>query len=318
MRVDPEQFDITCRRPQVVLFGNGLNYNEKFKWAKLLYSVEAEGFDRSPFCSDCSYSSEDKIDERIPFSIYASISSPVEDNIRSKNIINQLEKYDYTKLDHLKRIADIAADAYLTTNYTYDLEASIKKDVQEISSKTISKYRKVIRYSKSFKGTSEKYLLHTYNSFRHNGIEKKIWHIHGDMKVPNSMILTLDDYARHIGKLVECNALAGNKYDKFSSSLKITSWMDYFIVADIYILGLGFDYSEFDLWWLLARRQREKDQSLLGKIRYYDHDNTEGNKMKHKMLQSFGVDVQTIPLNCDGYDAHYTACIDAIERDISI
>ena len=34
--------------------------------------------------------------------------------------------------------------------------------------------------------------------------------------------------------------------------------MDAFILGDVYILGFGFDLSEFDLWWLLNRKFNEK------------------------------------------------------------
>ena len=45
---------------------------------------------------------------------------------------------------------------------------------------------------------------------------------------------------------------------KNTTELKFESWVDYFIFGDLFIIGLGFDFSEFDLWWLINRRNREK------------------------------------------------------------
>ena len=38
--------------------------------------------------------------------------------------------------------------------------------------------------------------------------------------------------------------------------LEALSWLDYFILGDVYSLGFGFDTSEMDLWWLLCRKKR--------------------------------------------------------------
>ncbi len=38
-------------------------------------------------------------------------------------------------------------------------------------------------------------------------------------------------------------------------SLPALSWLDYFILGDVYSLGFGFDTSEMDLWWLLCRKK---------------------------------------------------------------
>lgn len=40
--------------------------------------------------------------------------------------------------------------------------------------------------------------------------------------------------------------------------MEALSWLDYFILGDVYSLGFGFDTSEIDLWWLLCRKKRER------------------------------------------------------------
>lgn len=36
------------------------------------------------------------------------------------------------------------------------------------------------------------------------------------------------------------------------------SWPELFLYGDVYIVGLNLSESEFDLWWLLRRKQRER------------------------------------------------------------
>lgn len=31
-----------------------------------------------------------------------------------------------------------------------------------------------------------------------------------------------------------------------------SSWIDYFMLGDVYMVGLGLDISEMDLWWLIS------------------------------------------------------------------
>lgn len=38
---------------------------------------------------------------------------------------------------------------------------------------------------------------------------------------------------------------------------EFTSWPELFLYGDVYILGFTLRENEFDLWWLLRRKQRE-------------------------------------------------------------
>ena len=48
-----------------------------------------------------------------------------------------------------------------------------------------------------------------------------------------------------------------NDYEENSDNIAFRSWIDYFVLGELYIVGLGLDFSEFDLWWLINRRFRE-------------------------------------------------------------
>lgn len=86
---------------------------------------------------------------------------------------------------------------------------------------------------------------------------KVVYYIHGDMHHPKSIMLGLDHYCGSIGKI---NDYLKDHYDYSGTILldlpkrlsqginDIMSWIDLFFMSNIYIVGIGLDYSETDLW----------------------------------------------------------------------
>ena len=138
----------------------------------------------------------------------------------------------------------------------------------------------------------EKYLIRTYSKM--NASSPDIWHIHGEIRRPSSLVLSHEEYARLVNKILEYNTKRGNNYEAHRSETNMKSWVDYMILADLYIIGFGFDFSEFDLWWLLNRRFREKTN--VGKVFYYE-PMSDNNELKHKALSDIGVNVKTMGVN---------------------
>ena len=60
------------------------------------------------------------------------------------------------------------------------------------------------------------------------------------------------------------------------------SWIDYFLIGDIHIVGLGLDISEMDLWWLINCKKREQLSS--GKIFFYEPCMNEDKSFAKKVL----------------------------------
>lgn len=158
-------------------------------------------------------------------------------------------------------------DAILTTNYSYELEIAASDN------ETISKYQldKIAKRADEKKHPVEgKYFIHTYNEVEFSGVKNNIWHIHGAAKNPSSMIIGHYYYGNLLGKYKEYfDREAKNRYStaQKKGEIKISSWLDAFVLGDVYVLGFGFDFSEFDLWWLLDRKKREKAEH--GKLYYY-------------------------------------------------
>ncbi len=75
------------------------------------------------------------------------------------------------------------------------------------------------------------------------------------------MTLSYYSYANAVSRLIALNKQRGNIYQEQqerNEKLFCLSWLDYFLIGDVYSVGFGFDTSEFDIWWAIERKAREK------------------------------------------------------------
>jgi len=87
------------------------------------------------------------------------------------------------------------------------------------------------------------------------------------------------------------------------------------------ILGFSFCYSEIDLWWILAQREKLiQEGKLRNKIRYFDlkdsgdKDGTLKIKEKLEILEAFEVEVVKIE-STQNYDStFYNSCLEILEK----
>ena len=196
----------------------------------------------------------------------------------------------------------------MTTNFTYELEAELHPGYPGLTTESKRKYAYTTGDTKD-----AKYLLRTYNRLE----KRDIWHIHGELRRPSSIILSHDEYARLVHRILAYNENRGRDYEKYKNELKFKSWVDYFLVGDVYTLGLGLDFSEFDLWWLLGRRLRER--AGCGKYIFYEPEKTD-NHYKLLALQDAGVEVRSCGVTIrDGsdYARFYALAIEDIKSQVS-
>ncbi len=136
----------------------------------------------------------------------------------------------------------------LTTNYEFTLEQGLSIDSLSVSNVGIIQEQ---RYSLFRKTTNQ---------------GKSFWHIHGDAQRPSSMALGYEHYAgylQHMRNYVadgvsyeKASFEALTKRLKQSTDLEHSSWIDFFFTHDVHIVGLGLDFVEIHLWWLLTYRAR--------------------------------------------------------------
>ena len=303
---DIKVFDMDARRPQVLLLGNGLTYSTGVPWPELIQKVAK---DRT-ICK--KYEKTDgagrAVSFHVPNTVLTLATSETDDIQRHHKYGEALQCSAYASNAWLSKLLCFPFDAVLTANYTYELEAELYPGYPGLTTERKRKYAYVTSDTRD-----EKYLLHTYNRFG----QQDIWHIHGELRRPSSIILSHDEYARLVHHILAYNENRGREYEKYKNELKFKSWVDYFLVGDVYTLGLGLDFSEFDLWWLLGRRLRER--AGCGKFIFYEPEKTD-NHYKHFALQDAGVEVRSCGVViCNGgdYAQFYSLAIEDIQVQVS-
>lgn len=257
------KYDLSQKRPVVLLVGNGMVCQNGLTWEQLIEKIatkEIDGYDFS----------------KIPNNILTLATANIQDKERRNDYQKAMDGMVGVADEVLAELVKLPFDAILTTNYGYEIEQVFKSNFAQLKSDS--------NYHGSLSNIRDaKYILQTYNKI---GNSPEIFHIHGEIRRKSSLILMHDEYARLLHKLIEYNKKRGNDYQNFFGDFKVKAWSDFFMIADIYIVGFGFSFDEFDLWWLLSRRLRERAET--GKIFFYE-PNTENNRIKQKALQDCGV-----------------------------
>ena len=262
-------------RPQILLLGNGLNrlYGGN-SWTDLMKKIAVRDDLPDQLC--CPY----------PLQAVLVTNDHVKQAMKNhrKDFFGEVSE---ELREQLQTLLEMDFDDILTTNYSYEIEASA------ISKGTVSDYflKKTCKNVVDGEKAEPKYLLHTCQSIPFNGRPNRIWHIHGEARKPDSMILGHYYYATLLHKMVDFVQSRGNVYQqrqKENMPQTIRSWIDSFLLGDVYILGLGVDFSEFDLWWLLNRKKREKAEH--GCVYFYSPGG-DGFNEKEELLKQLGVKV---------------------------
>lgn len=264
-------------RPQVLLLGNGINIGyakNSFSWKQLLDKVTIVA-DRPEY---------NNVSVPLPLDIIIRTNDNVEKQMKTihKEMYGNVDNDDYMNM--LKNILGMRFDHILTTNYSYEIESACI-DVPTISDKMLTKHQK---HSRSVERAEPKYLLHTYYDFTYNGHTNNIWHIHGEARKYQSMVIGHYYYGKLLSKYIEILDKQANLYVNCFNKNKnptIDSWLDAFILGDVYVLGQGLDFSEMDLWWLINRKKREKAKEK-GSLYFYEPI-IQGAEVKTYLLRAF-------------------------------
>lgn len=288
--------------PQVLLLGNGINIsNGALTWREFLKKLADK--DRVKLAEKST----------LPMPLQAILISNNNLGERLKKAAEEMIPIGTLKDDKklLFRLLDIDFDEILTTNYTYELEQACSPNLKISKNKLKEMHVKI-----SGKKAEQKYLLRTCNKTSYQTKERRIWHIHGEARKPDSMILGHDYYGRLVNRII--GYIGGRKnayqwYTKNDKEIKYDSWIDSFIMGDVYILGQGFDPSEIDLWWLLNRKYNEKAEH--GKV-YFFEPFKESQREKIALLKCFDVKVEDLGETEETVDyiEFYSAAIQKIQK----
>ena len=273
MKIQEKEFNVyKGERPKVLLLGNGIcrAYNG-VSWNGLLDEIKDK--DRFP---------HEAYRYVMPMPLKAAMLTGNCLGARMRDLVKENREgdsgYGWNSFvsttpemqDSIKRLADLGFDYILTTNYSYEIEASLLPE----GSITRTRILSLMDYCEVDNAQTH-FLINTFNTV--DGLP--VWHVHGEARKPDSMIIGSFYYGKLLRRCIArlegaSEAKTAGKAAEFKKNIKdgnaqkIGSWIDAFVLGDVYILGLGLDLSEADLWWLIEYKSNNAD--LCGKTVFYD------------------------------------------------
>lgn len=208
--------------------------------------------------------------------------------------------------DILDRILSLPVDMLLTTNYSneFELFATGKSSTYQV--------RKCQRRTKQVKGIEEQFRLFQYTTLGENYPQRPLWHIHGDISRPSSMVIGHYYYGKLLKQIEERVVAFIREFKRAEQKGEYytpKSWVDYFLIGDVYFLGFGMNLAEQDLWWLLACKQENFPES---KVYFYQAEKHMDKSIK-KLLIAYGAELVTdIPVLRENYQKYYSDAVDDI------
>lgn len=260
------------RRPQVLFVGNGM-------------SRAFGGSSWEDIIQEINYTQTELREiKKAPFPLQAVIATGDKVDCGAVEIGEKLKKPTNTAmLKYMGQLVDMPFDSILTTNYSYELEQAADPDFL----KGKGRFRKYAAHTPAVKRVESQFLMHSYYHIPREKGACNIWHIHGEANKPNSMIFGHYYYGNLLFRYQEYFRRRDSAYENYQQrhrDLPVRSWLDYFIMADIYVLGCGLDFSEMDLWWLINRKKRERAET--GRL-YHIEPYNPANRIKENLLRAF-------------------------------
>lgn len=275
------------KTPTVLLLGNGFNQLYGFaSWDELIESISTRILDAE----------EQACLKNVPYPLRPVILTEDHLGTQIREIANQLAMlrapHEEEKL--LRAFATLPVDGILTANYTYELEKALDDQFTCLPGRRCT----ARRVSRDDAGKYNKQQLHTWFDF--DGYPP-VWHIHGEAARHDTMVLGHYYYGKLLAKMQQYVAtlIARKKTaDTKQQDMEMKSWIDYFMLGDVHIVGLGLALSELDLWWLINCKKRNFPDR---KVILYKAN----IKPEEKLLaEAYGVIVKTGNFGGD-YGAHY-------------
>lgn len=238
-----------------------------------------------------------------------------------------------------RQLIDQQYSDILTTNYDYSLQLSVLGDEFYRKKQELSEYRLEKMHS-----LKRRYCL--------PDMETRVWHIHGELfdsrnisedyvgpeYHERSILIGYEQYSEYL-ELIQNNFYGlrkDNIWEKeplktriLSSSDKRVYWTDILFTHDVDIVGLGFEFSESHLWWLMKQRAKLRrnrtSTNVSNQIRFFyadiseesahlnfDSFNREGLKKLDSVRKSKAVaevlsafDVEPVSIRCESHRDFY-------------
>ena len=263
------------QKPKVLLIGNGINLSFKSGIDSWKDIIKAELADSG---SPLSY--EQIRDMPAPMQIVVATGDHV--NVRMKDLAGKLAKIEPPEEQKafIREMLDCRPDAILTTNYSLEIEKSV---IDPFTRPRCYQYGR-----QSHEATKKQDDLGIFRCTElPYGNDPYLWHIHGTCLKPASLVMghyyygsLIHEAAAYIPQFMRIYKGKQSGGAEYSPA----SWIDYFLLGDVHVIGLQMDISESDLWWLICCKKRNFPET---KICYYTLKKE--ITAKELLMQSYGV-----------------------------
>lgn len=288
---------IDCNKvPNVLLFGNGMLKlgNSGTSWDELISKI------RNRVTSD-NY-------KCLPYAMQPEAVCGVDAEEIQRKVANEIESIDQVH-PLVEKLLSIPFDAIITTNYTYEIE-------MVLSGGKWSSYQRKKAFTALDGNTKPNHNTYICNMvITPNGRNIPVFHIHGEYERKHSMVLSYYSYAKILSKLIDYNQKLGNSLEEHQEEKTMKEcrcWLDYFLLGNIYSVGFGLDVSEFDVWWAIERKAREKAKH--GVFKAYLQEE-KGETKQSILLDAMKAEYRFIPVYGGDYEEMYRRIIDDIQSD---
>jgi SIR2-like domain len=255
----------------VLFVGNGPNYfSKELSWKGVVQNAAQKVGSLNRV--------KQVLDEPLPLVFEALVAShPKKENWIKRELAIDLKGLKANRIH--RRLMALPWNTILTTNYDHCLEEATGERFKSMNLDRES----------------------TYSVFRRNRSgSRSIWHLHGDVTGPRTMMLGMHQYAGYLQKLRQyLTRRHGGSPFVFNTGTWVSeddrhSWADHFLRDDVHIVGLGLDYQETVLWWLLTfkARLRHKGEVAVGTTTYHYFANKKDDTGRLKLMAALGVDTK--------------------------
>ena len=293
------QFEVdTIKRPNVLLLGNGMLKlgTGAQSWEKLLKSIKMRKGDFNV--------------NGIPMVMQPEVFCGVQVEDIQRRVAETIKTADSTH-PLLQELLMLPFDAFLTTNYTYEIE-------EILTGKPFTSYDRKKAFTALDGNSAANHNTFICNSIRTtDGRQIPVFHIHGEKERKKSLVLSYYSYAKSTSLLTKYNRdLKNNLYEcqQEEKAYKCKSWLDYFLIGNVWSVGFGLDVSEFDLWWAIERKARENAQH--GYFKAFITEPKEKANAQKELLEAMDCKYVFYPPKNSGYEGSYRQIIDDIKKDL--
>ena len=288
------------RRPQCLLLGNGINRSfDDPSWRKIVEDeLKASG---------SQWTWNDISDMPATMQIVVATGDHVDE--RMEKLANDMIAIHMTqeRKGFLQRFFDLPVSDIMTANYSFELEMA---DGMPESKSTYSHRLRTTREQ-----TSREKAFRVGNYYQ-TSTRHRIWHIHGDIAKPSTMLMGHYYYAKQLRVIQDCAAgtvKRAKTAQRTGVDFTPENWVDLFLTGDVYILGFGLYLCESDVWYLLCCKKRNFPQT---RTIFYDLQNED--LPKSYMLGAYGVSIVTgKDLAVSDYSDFYRAAMADIRQRVA-